>query len=99
MLSLLTLPSILSLEDNAEYAPAWDNLGQIAYRQGNSEKAKEYFEKALSIRDSMPESLYYLAVLIKEEDKQRAKELLKKASEGYISALSTVKRDKGLCCN
>jgi len=83
-----------ALEDNAEYAPAWDNLGQIAYRQGNSEKAKEYFEKALSIRDSMPESLYYLAILIKEEDKQRAKELLKKASEGYISALSTVKREE-----
>ncbi len=82
-----------ALEDNKNYAPAWDNLGQIEYNKGNKDKAREYFEKALEIRPTMTESLYYLALIVKDEDKEKAKELLQRASDGYISALSSVKRE------
>lgn len=83
-----------ALKDNNEYAPAWDNLGQIYYKKGDNKKAKEYFEKALSYRESMTESLYYMGLISKAEGNiNEAKEYFEKASNGYISALSTVKRE------
>lgn len=83
-----------ALADNETYAPAWDNLGQIYFSKGDNKKAKEYFEKALSYRESMTESLYYMGLISKAEmDIDKAKEYFEKANNGYISALSTVKRE------
>lgn len=83
-----------ALKDNEAYAPAWDNLGQIYFTKGDNPKAKEYFEKALEYRESMTESLYYMGLISKAEgDNEKAKEYLEKANNGYISALSTVKRE------
>lgn len=83
-----------ALADNEAYAPAWDNLGQIYYTRGDNQKAKEYFEKALSYRESMTESLYYMGLISKAEGNiNKAKEYFEKANNGYISALSTVKRE------
>ncbi len=83
-----------ALKDNETYAPAWDNLGQIYYTKGDIEKAKEYFLTALKYRDTMTESLYYMGIISKsEKDYNKAKEYFEKAVSGYISALSTVKRE------
>lgn len=83
-----------AIADNETYAPAWDNLGQIYFTKGDNPKAKEYFEKALEYRESMTESLYYMGLISKAEgDNEKAKEYLEKANNGYISALSTVKRE------
>lgn len=83
-----------ALKDNEAYAPAWDNLGQIYFTKGDNQKAKEYFEKALEYRESMTESLYYMGLISKAEgDNEKAKEYLERANNGYISALSTVKRE------
>lgn len=83
-----------ALADNESYAPAWDNLGQIYFAKGDNLKAKEYFKKALEYRDSMTESLYYMGLIENAEgNKDVAKEYLEKAKNGYISALSTVKRE------
>ena len=83
-----------ALKDNPAYAPAWDNLGQIYYTKSDYTKAKEYFEKALEYRENMTESLYYMGLIEKSEgNTEKAKEYLEKAAEGYISALSTVKRE------
>ncbi len=83
-----------ALTDNEAYAPAWDNLGQIYFTKGDNKKAKDYFEKALNYRESMTESLYYMGLISKAEgDINKAKEYFEKANNGYISALSTVKRD------
>lgn len=83
-----------ALKDNEAYAPAWDNLGQIYYTKGENTKAKEYFEKALKYRESMTESLYYMGLIEKSEgNTKKAKEYFEKANNGYISALSTVKKE------
>ncbi len=83
-----------ALKDNGEYAPAWDNLGQICYIKNDYEKAEEHFKKALSYRETMTESLYYMGLIEKSKgNKEKALEYLKKAGSGYISALSTVKKE------
>ncbi len=83
-----------ALEDNNGYAPAWDNMGQIYYNKGDMDKAEEYFEKALGIRENMTESLYYMGMICKKRnDGKKAKEYFEKALGGYISALSTVKKE------
>ncbi len=83
-----------ALEDNSGYAPAWDNMGQIYYNKGDIDKAEEYFEKALGIRENMTESLYYMGMICKKRnDGKKAKEYFEKALGGYISALSTVKKE------
>lgn len=83
-----------ALSDNGEYAPAWDNLGQIYYFKNDFEKAEEYFMKALSYRGSMTESLYYMGLIEKSKgNNEKALEYLQKAGSGYISALSTVKKE------
>ncbi len=83
-----------ALKDNGEYAPAWDNLGQIYYTKNDLAKAEEYFKKALSYRDTMTESLYYMGLIEKNRGNDKeALEYLKKADSGYISALSTVTKE------
>ncbi len=83
-----------ALKDNGEYAPAWDNLGQIYYLKNDYQKAEEYFKKALSYRETMTESLYYMGLIEKSKGNiAEAKEYLRKAGSGYISALSTVKKE------
>ena len=49
-----------ALKDNPEYAPAWDNLGQIYLAKNDFEKAETYFKKALSFRENMIECLFFL---------------------------------------
>ncbi|MBR0408356.1 MAG: tetratricopeptide repeat protein [Clostridia bacterium] len=67
-----------------------DNLGQTYYHLLNDkEKAKEYFDKAIEIKDSQIDTLYFLAQYDKEAgDKQAAKEKLEKALEGRFSPLN-----------
>ena len=82
-----------ALEDNADYAPAWDNLGQIYYLQSDYKKAREYFLKALKINKNMTESLYYMGMIEKANgDKDSALLYLNKCLEGNISALSTIQK-------
>jgi tetratricopeptide (TPR) repeat protein len=48
-------------------APAHTNLGNVAYRNGDSRKARECFETALAIDPDQPEARFNLANLILEE--------------------------------
>ena len=67
-----------------------DNLGQTYYRLLNDkEKAKEYFDKAIAIKDTQIDTLYFLAQYDKETgDKQAAVEKLETALEGRFSPLN-----------
>lgn len=80
-----------ALKENINYASAYDNLGQIHYFRHDYVKAKEYFIKAIDLKDTTVESLYYLALIRKSEGKiDEARELLEKASGCYISGLNTI---------
>ncbi|MBR6399898.1 MAG: tetratricopeptide repeat protein [Firmicutes bacterium] len=85
----------VAIEDNDEYAPAWDNMGQIAFARGNYDDARGHFEKALEYRPTMVDSLYYMGVISEDGgDKEKALEFYKKAEKCNISALNTVTREQ-----
>lgn len=67
-----------------------DNLGQIYYRLLNDkEKAREYFEKAIEIKDTQIDTLYFLSTYdIAEGKYAEAKEKLEKALGGRFSPLN-----------
>ena len=73
-----------------------DNLGQTYYRLvGDKEKAKEYFEKAIEIKPTQIDTLYFLAQYdVEAGDKAAAKEKLEKALKGNFSPLNYVTREQ-----
>ena len=73
-----------------------DNLAQTYYRLLNDrEKAREYFEKALSYKDNQIDTLYFLAQYDKEEGKKdEALEKLEKAAQGRFSPLNYADKAK-----
>lgn len=70
-----------ALEYDDEDAIVLDNLGQTYYRLvGDKEKAKEYFDKAIAIRDTQLDTLYFLAQYdIDAGNNEAAKEKLETA--------------------
>ena len=85
-----------AIEYDDEDAVALDNMGQTYYRLlGDKEKAKEYFDKAIAIKDSQIDTLYFLAQYDKEAGKkQDAIEKLEKALEGRFSPLNFATKEK-----
>ncbi len=85
-----------ALEYDDEDPVTLDNLGQTYYRLlGDREKARLYFEKALEIKDSQIDTLYFLSLYDQEEGKTReAREKLEKALEGRFSPLNFATPDK-----
>lgn len=58
----------------------WNNLGLVARKQGDQTRAREAYEKALTLKPEYPEALNNLAVLsLQGGDTEKAKELLEKA--------------------
>ena len=72
-----------------------DNLGQTYYRLGNDkEAAKPYFEKALELKPSQIDTLYFLAQYdLEAGDKAAAKAKLETALEGRFSPLNYATRE------
>ena len=85
-----------AVEYDAEDAVVLDNMGQTYYRLlGDKEKAKEYFDKAHSIKEGQIDTLYFLAQYDKEAgNKQAAIEKLEKALEGRFSPLNYATKEK-----
>jgi tetratricopeptide (TPR) repeat protein len=68
-----------------------DNLGQIYYRMGQVDKAKDFFERAEEEKDDQAVTLYYLGLIYSlEGDKERAREKLNKALTCNITPLSAI---------
>lgn len=75
----------------ADFASAYDNLGQIAYFQEDYIEAKKHFEKALELNPSLPDSLYFLGLLyIKLDDKEVALTHLNDAKNCKLDGLNTI---------
>ena len=73
-----------------------DNMGQTYYRLLNDkEKAKEFFDKAIAIKEGQIDTLYFLAQYDKEAgNKEAALEKLEKALEGRFSPLNFANKEK-----
>jgi len=92
----------LALADNENYAAAWDNLGQIYLKQASDEnendcinKAKEAFIKALSLKESLADSNYYMGILSeKEDDTKQAAEYFRKAAISPFSFFNTISQEQ-----
>lgn len=72
-----------------------DNLAQFYYRVlKDKEKARPWFDKALALKDSQIDTLWFLAKYDQEEGKTgEAMKKLKKAYEGNFSALNYVNKE------
>lgn len=72
-----------------------DNMGQFLYRvKGDREAAKPYFEKALALKDTQIDTLYFLAKYDEEAgDRAAAAEKLEKALTGRFSPLNYLTKD------
>lgn len=79
-----------ALEYDDEDPVTLDNLGQVYYRLLNDKKtAREYFEKAIELKDSQIDTLYFLALYDMEDGKkEEAKAKLEKALQGRFSPLN-----------
>ena len=67
-----------------------DNLGEFLYRvRGDKAAAKEWFEKAIDIKESQIDTLYFLSRYdLDAGDREAALEKLEKAAEGRFSPLN-----------
>ena len=84
-----------AIDDNNEHSAAWDNIGQIYFRQKNFEDAKAAFLKALKYRENMVDSLYYLGVIYENEgNSDKAFEYFSKAKKCNISTLNTITKEQ-----
>ena len=85
-----------SLEYDDEDPICLDNMGQFLYRvREDRAGAKEWFEKALAIKDSQIDTLYFLSRYDEEAgDHQAALEKLEKAVVGRFSPLNYCRKKK-----
>lgn len=84
----------LALEDDENFYPAWDNLGQISFEKDDLEKASEYFKKSININPKSVDSLYHLGLIEElKGNKDKSLEYLKKSLECNITALNTVSKE------
>jgi len=82
-------------EYNSEDKVIQDNLGQTYYLLGDYDKAKEIYEKLIKNIPTFPEAYYNYGLLLEKlGDKEKAADMMKKASGLNFSALSTVSKEK-----
>lgn len=87
--------SLAAIEDTPGTASAWDNLGQIYYTRNDFAKAKEMLQKALEYKNDLPDSLYYLGLIARDEgEKEQAAEYFNRALGCPFSPLNTVSREQ-----
>ena len=84
-----------ALDYDDEDSIVLDNLAQTYYRlMDDRDKAKEYFDKAIEIKDSQIDTLYFLSRYdLEKGDRKAAVEKLEKAAEGRFSPLNYASRD------
>ncbi len=79
-----------SVEYDEEDAVCLDNLGEFLYRvRGDKEAAKEWFDKAIAVKENQIDTLYFLSRYdLEAGDRKAALEKLEKAAEGRFSPLN-----------
>lgn len=83
-----------ALHESETHGPAYDNLGQIAFRQGNYEEAEKYFIKALDLKDTMVDSKYHLGLIYESwGNLEAAAEYFAAAHQSPINGMNTISRE------
>ena len=84
-----------SVEYDEEDSICLDNMGQFLYRvRGDREAAKEWFSKALALKENQIDTLYFLSRYdLEAGDKKAAAEKLEKALDGRFSPLNYVDKE------
>ena len=79
-----------SVEYDDEDPVCLDNLGEFLYRvRGDKEAAKEWFDKAIGIKENQIDTLYFLSRYdLDAGNREAAVEKLEKAAEGRFSPLN-----------
>ena len=85
-----------SVEYDEEDAICLDNMGEFLYRvRGDRQAAKEWFDKAIALKESQIDTLYFLSRYdLDAGDKKAALEKLEKAAEGRFSPLNYCNNEK-----
>ncbi|MFP4660555.1 MAG: tetratricopeptide repeat protein [Halanaerobiales bacterium] len=82
-----------ALEDEPEYAPALDNIGQVYFRKNDLEKAEEFFQRALEHKNLL-DSNYYLGLIYEiRGERDKAGQYFRQAFDVDDSSSSTVSKD------
>lgn len=84
-----------SVEYDDEDPVCLDNLGEFLYRvRGDRAGAKEYFDKAIAIKDTQIDTLYFLSRYdLDAGDREAAVDKLEKAAGGRFSPLNYCSRE------
>ena len=79
-----------SVEYDDEDPICLDNMGQFLYRvKGDKAAAKEWFDRAIAIKDTQIDTLYFLSRYDREAgDREEALDKLEKAAKGRFSPLN-----------
>lgn len=86
-----TFYSQAALVLKTDYAPALDNLGQIAFHQNDLQTARTLFEQALALKPTLPDSLYYMTrIELAAQNKDLAKSYFQRLKQSKLDGLSTV---------
>jgi len=86
--------SNLAVEDDGSYAAAWDNLGQIYYQMEDFDKARNAFAHALSLKQTLADSNYFMGILSeKDGDEEAAKEYFRMANISPIAFFNTITQE------
>ena len=84
-----------SLKLDPAHGPAYDNLGQIAYREGNLEDAEMHFRHAMELKDTMVDSKYHLGLIYEAwGEYELAAEYFQLAHKCDITAINTLSREQ-----
>lgn len=84
-------------EYDEEDAGVLDNLGQLYYAMGETDKAYDYFKRAFEQKPSQVPTLYFIAKMNHEKgDDEKARGFIKKCLEGNFSALCSISREQAL---
>ncbi|MCL2236453.1 MAG: tetratricopeptide repeat protein [Defluviitaleaceae bacterium] len=85
----------IAIDEEADHAAAWDNLGQIRYREDRIEEAREAFVHALSLKDTLADSNYYMGIITEQDgDFTAAAEYFRKAAISPIGFFNTVTQEQ-----
>lgn len=78
-----------------EDAGILDNMGQLYYAMGDSDKAYDFFARAYHAKPTQPPTLYFIAKInLERGNMEKARQFIDKCLQGNFSALCSISREQ-----